>query len=238
MTTARRRTRPAVSSTHTITAARENADDAWQTRGACRLVDAETFFPVGTAGKAAKAQENAAKATCRRCPVREQCLTWALDTEQKNGVWGGLSEQELKKARRRRGQAVSSADTALADRLVVERGQEMLSWLLNERVPLSIIRRRLGHRTGDGQLVGVPSITVLRMVFRRLGVPMSSMAQKPAVARAVEQWSTVEAFRAQGLSWRSIHLRVGVGEEALREACSLIEQGQLDGASDRTAVAS
>lgn len=223
MTIARRRTRPAVSSTHTVTAPREASKADWEGRALCRLVDAETFFPVGT-GKEATAQEEAAKAKCRRCPVMQECGTWAVDTDQKAGVWGGLSEQELKQARRRRSRAVSSVDTALADRLVAEQGTDMLSWLLDEKAPLSIIQRRLGRRNGDGQLAGVPSITVLRMTFRRLGVPMTAMAQKPAVARAVQEWDTVEAFRAQGLSWRSISVRLGVGEEALREACTLIEQ--------------
>ncbi|WP_393075123.1 WhiB family transcriptional regulator [Streptomyces sp. LN704] len=35
-----------------------------------------------------------AKSYCRPCPVREQCLQWALSTNQEFGVWGGLSEAQ------------------------------------------------------------------------------------------------------------------------------------------------
>jgi WhiB family redox-sensing transcriptional regulator len=36
----------------------------------------------------------AAKAVCAMCPVRPECLTWALATGQDAGVWGGTSEEE------------------------------------------------------------------------------------------------------------------------------------------------
>jgi len=35
-----------------------------------------------------------AKAVCAQCPVRSECLEWALETAQPHGVWGGLDEQE------------------------------------------------------------------------------------------------------------------------------------------------
>ena len=35
-----------------------------------------------------------AKSLCGGCPVRQQCLDWALDTKQPDGVWGGLDERE------------------------------------------------------------------------------------------------------------------------------------------------
>src|SRR6266536_1082482 len=64
----------------------------WRHRARCRDVDPELFFPVGTTGPA-EAQVQAAKAICALCPVREECLQWALDTAQDAGVWGGLSEE-------------------------------------------------------------------------------------------------------------------------------------------------
>ena len=42
-----------------------------------------------------------AKAVCRRCEVREQCLQWALEAGQDHGVWGGLSEDERRALKRR-----------------------------------------------------------------------------------------------------------------------------------------
>ncbi len=76
----------------------------WRTRAACLESDPELFFPVGTTGPALDQTERA-KAFCRRCDVTEQCLDWALETNQDAGIWGGLSEDErrtLRRARQRR----------------------------------------------------------------------------------------------------------------------------------------
>jgi WhiB family redox-sensing transcriptional regulator len=51
-----------------------------------------------------------AKAVCRRCAEREACLAWALVQGSKlSGVWGGTSELERRKLRRRDGPAVVAA---------------------------------------------------------------------------------------------------------------------------------
>ncbi len=65
----------------------------WRHRALCRDEDPELFFPEGTTGPAAR-QVAEAKAVCHRCPVTSPCLTWALETEQPAGVWGGASEGE------------------------------------------------------------------------------------------------------------------------------------------------
>jgi WhiB family redox-sensing transcriptional regulator len=62
-------------------------------------MDPELFFPVGTTGPA-MAQAEAAKAVCATCPVRPECLEWALATGQDSGVWGGTSEEERRALRR------------------------------------------------------------------------------------------------------------------------------------------
>ncbi|NEY31118.1 WhiB family transcriptional regulator [Streptomyces sp. PRKS01-65] len=72
----------------------------WREHAACRHEDPELFFPVGTSGPAALQTEQA-KAVCRTCPVREQCLQWALETGQSIGVWGGTSENERRALKRR-----------------------------------------------------------------------------------------------------------------------------------------
>ena len=38
---------------------------------------------------------------CRRCPSMDPCLTWALETGQDAGVWGGTSEEERRALTRR-----------------------------------------------------------------------------------------------------------------------------------------
>jgi WhiB family redox-sensing transcriptional regulator len=69
-------------------------------RAICRDEDPEMFFPVGTSGPALL-QLAAAKAVCRRCPVAIECLTWAMESGQRAGVWGGMSEEERAELRRR-----------------------------------------------------------------------------------------------------------------------------------------
>jgi WhiB family redox-sensing transcriptional regulator len=65
-----------------------------------REEDPELFFPIGTTGPAL-IQIEEAKSVCRRCPVSGQCGQWALESGQDSGVWGGLSEDERRRMKRR-----------------------------------------------------------------------------------------------------------------------------------------
>jgi WhiB family redox-sensing transcriptional regulator len=65
----------------------------WRHRAACRDEDPELFFPIGTSGPALLQVEDA-KAVCRHCSVVDDCLSWAIESGQESGVWGGLSEEE------------------------------------------------------------------------------------------------------------------------------------------------
>jgi WhiB family redox-sensing transcriptional regulator len=44
-----------------------------------------------------------AKRICATCPVRRQCLEYALANDVSHGVWGGASERERRRIMRRRG---------------------------------------------------------------------------------------------------------------------------------------
>ncbi|QTE30909.1 WhiB family transcriptional regulator [Pengzhenrongella sicca] len=72
----------------------------WRHRAKCLDEDPELFFPIGSTGSST-IQIEQAKAVCRRCPVTETCLSWALKTNQDSGVWGGLSEDERRTLKRR-----------------------------------------------------------------------------------------------------------------------------------------
>ncbi|MCZ0983757.1 WhiB family transcriptional regulator [Streptomyces diastatochromogenes] len=72
----------------------------WRHNAVCREEDPELFFPIGNTGPALLQIEEA-KAVCRRCPVMGQCLQWALESGQDDGVWGGLSEDERRAMKRR-----------------------------------------------------------------------------------------------------------------------------------------
>jgi len=74
--------------------------EGWRENAECRTVDPDLFFPIGNTGPALGQIEDA-KSVCRRCPVQEECLNWALDTGQSIGVWGGRSENERRSLRRR-----------------------------------------------------------------------------------------------------------------------------------------
>lgn len=73
----------------------------WRDRAACRNSDPDLFFPVGSAGLAIE-EIQAAKALCRNCEVRRECLAFALETNQEAGIWGGASEEERRRLRRER----------------------------------------------------------------------------------------------------------------------------------------
>ncbi|MER7638269.1 WhiB family transcriptional regulator [Streptomyces sp. NPDC126522] len=79
---------------------RGGAAMSWRESAACRDVDPDLFFPIGTGGPTL-VQIGEAKAVCARCPVRERCLEWALDVGQVEGVWGGTTESERRATRRR-----------------------------------------------------------------------------------------------------------------------------------------
>jgi len=72
-------------------------DPRWQDGANCRGVDTDMFFPERGAS------HREAKAVCRGCTVREDCLEYALVNGEKFGVWGGLSERERRRIRRKRG---------------------------------------------------------------------------------------------------------------------------------------
>jgi WhiB family transcriptional regulator, redox-sensing transcriptional regulator len=83
-------------------------DEKWRRDAACRGEDPNLFFPATTTtGSSATTQladqTEAAKAFCRTCPVREECLEFALINNQEAGIWGGLDEDERRKLRRDRG---------------------------------------------------------------------------------------------------------------------------------------
>jgi WhiB family redox-sensing transcriptional regulator len=63
----------------------------WQDDALCAQVDAELFFP----GKGESSRE--AKRVCLGCGVKDECLAFALDNDERFGVWGGASERERRK---------------------------------------------------------------------------------------------------------------------------------------------
>jgi WhiB family redox-sensing transcriptional regulator len=80
------------------------AVETWQARALCRGPQAEMFFPPTHAErKEEKLQrEDRAKEICRTCPVRPDCLEYAIRIREPHGIWGGLNEVERKQLADRR----------------------------------------------------------------------------------------------------------------------------------------
>ena len=81
------------------TTPRSTADDegtlGWQADALCSQTDPEAFFPE----KGGSTRD--AKKICASCEVRSRCLEYALENDERFGIWGGLSERERRKLRKR-----------------------------------------------------------------------------------------------------------------------------------------
>lgn len=76
----------------------DSADEntlAWQTDALCSQTDPEAFFPE----KGGSTRD--AKRICTSCDVKSECLEYALQNDERFGIWGGLSERERRKLKRR-----------------------------------------------------------------------------------------------------------------------------------------
>lgn len=69
-------------------------EQAWMDDALCAQVGTDLFFPT-------KGEQSAdAKRVCTGCPVRSECLEYALADEDLFGVWGGTSQLERRRIRR------------------------------------------------------------------------------------------------------------------------------------------
>lgn len=72
----------------------------WRDLAACNGHDPNLFFPAGETGPAVE-QIRHAKGICASCEVQDDCLDYAIETNQMSGIWGGLTEDERRPVRRR-----------------------------------------------------------------------------------------------------------------------------------------
>ncbi|MFB6626464.1 WhiB family transcriptional regulator [Streptomyces sp. NPDC056374] len=69
---------------------------SWFDDGLCAQTDPDLFFPEK--GGSTKG----AKDVCQECPIRTECADYAIDRDERWGVWGGLSEKERRRLRSNR----------------------------------------------------------------------------------------------------------------------------------------
>lgn len=82
-----------------------NAEDLeWQAEGLCSQTDPDAFFPMYPQ------QARKAIMVCAKCPVKQQCLDYALKNNEQYGVWGGydFTRREIGISQRRTERAASA----------------------------------------------------------------------------------------------------------------------------------
>ena len=78
----------------------------WADSANCATTDPDLFFELSTtryahvSSKEAAERESAAKAVCRRCPVRAECRAYALAHPELDGIWGAMTRRERERARK------------------------------------------------------------------------------------------------------------------------------------------
>jgi WhiB family transcriptional regulator, redox-sensing transcriptional regulator len=81
----------------------------WQSKAVCDGARACLFFgPDGETEPERRIRERQAKAVCAACPVRAECLDYALEHQMRAGIWGGLNEHERFTERLRRAHRASA----------------------------------------------------------------------------------------------------------------------------------
>ena len=75
----------------------------WRRQAVCVGKPSELFFPpsADSPPPVAAWSPEPAQAVCAACPVRRDCLEWAVATRQPDGVWGGVEPGELRRLWRR-----------------------------------------------------------------------------------------------------------------------------------------
>lgn len=70
--------------------------EPWMLQASCRGVNPDLFYPER--GESTKE----AKGVCAGCPVRLECLEYAIAHNERFGIWGGKSERERRAIRKQR----------------------------------------------------------------------------------------------------------------------------------------
>jgi WhiB family redox-sensing transcriptional regulator len=68
------------------------SSQAWRRLASCSGLDPEIWYPIGTDGADAIA-------ICSQCSVRIDCLEWALEHNERDGIWGGVSARRRQRIR-------------------------------------------------------------------------------------------------------------------------------------------
>ncbi|MFD0887055.1 WhiB family transcriptional regulator, partial [Streptosporangium algeriense] len=83
--------------------------ETWRDRADCQSVDPELFFPRVADTRGGERAETrayaAARKVCARCPVQQECRAYALDRDERHGMWGGLTPGQRRRLLNRQASA-------------------------------------------------------------------------------------------------------------------------------------
>jgi WhiB family transcriptional regulator, redox-sensing transcriptional regulator len=73
--------------------------ETWHLQASCRGPESQLFFPPSLPERREEREvrEARAKRICTECPVREECLEFAIRVREPHGIWGGLTEAERRR---------------------------------------------------------------------------------------------------------------------------------------------
>jgi|LakMenEpi03Aug12_release.lakeMendotaPanAssembly.Ray.scaffolds.fasta_scaffold886794_2 WhiB family redox-sensing transcriptional regulator len=120
----------------------------WSSEAECATADPEMFFPSDFQ------QELQALSLCHTCPVKKECLVWALFYEEK-GIWGGTTER-MRAARATKAQTyrdLSESDAALQLRDILYSPAEVVAAMFHVN-PRTVVRWRNGIKKSP-QAMGI-----------------------------------------------------------------------------------
>lgn len=76
------------------------AEYGWRELAACKSWDVNAFYQGdGESGLTWDRRKEFARQICQKCVVVNDCLEWALQHGERQGMWGGVDMHEMRKKR-------------------------------------------------------------------------------------------------------------------------------------------
>ena len=155
-----------------------NPDDVptWHDSAVCAQTDPEALFPEKGGST------RSGKSICIKCPVKQECLDYALDKDERFGIWGGLSERERRRLKRS-GKWRKLLQVPVQDNQLVTFEERPMAMKDTDRFPM--VRAYLQNRQGQplivhggdrgkvpgdlAQISKIDNVKELRQVLRKMG---------------------------------------------------------------------
>ncbi|WP_292715431.1 WhiB family transcriptional regulator [Microbacterium sp. 13-71-7] len=101
-------------------------DEGWRASAHCSTAIPEIFFPE------ARERADHAKEICGGCPVREDCLRYAIVNDERDGIWGAATPRERRSLVKRLSAGEPVSEVASSASISIEGAR---------RIALGVMRR-------------------------------------------------------------------------------------------------